>query len=69
MPSPIANITHHRRMLETALSKPGVSPETLLSMSRQLDRLINHSMRVRSGRFACASLYARRQRRVNRVLP
>lgn len=46
MPSPIANITYHRRMLESALSKPGVSPETLLSMSQQLDRLINHSMRV-----------------------
>lgn len=69
MPSPIANITHQRRMLETALSKPGVSPETLLSMSQQLDRLINHSMRVRSGHFTCASLYAQRQRRINRVIP
>lgn len=69
MPSPIANITYHRRMLESALSKPGISPETLLSMSQQLDRLINHSMRVRSGHFACASLYAQRQRRINRGIP
>ena len=45
------------------------TPEELLAMSQQLDRLINHTMRVRSGHFACANLHALRPRRISRALP
>lgn len=68
MSSPLARITRHRRQLEAALLRPGSSPEELLAMSQQLDRLINHTMRVRDGSFSYTRMRARR-RRVNRVLP
>ena len=69
MHSPLSNITNHRRRLEAALLRPGSSPEELLAMSQQLDRLINHTMRVRSGHFACANLHALRPLRISRALP
>lgn len=68
MCSPFTNVTRHRRMLETALLRADMPACELLAMSQRLDRLINHTMRVRSGRFRRAPLRAVR-RRVRSALP
>ncbi|MDO5298711.1 MAG: aspartyl-phosphate phosphatase Spo0E family protein [Clostridia bacterium] len=61
--SPLDNVALCRRRLEAALLRPSATPEELLAMSQQLDRLINHMMRVRSGRFARALIRGVRRRR------
>lgn len=61
--SPLARVALRRRQLEAALLRTDAPPEELLAMSQQLDRLINHMMRVRSGSFTCAPLRGVRPKR------
>lgn len=63
--SPLNNVALCRRRLEAAVLRQGAVPEELLAMSQQLDRLINHMMHVRKGRFARAPIRGVRRRRSN----
>ena len=58
MCSPAHNLQRSRRRLENALLLPAIPPDELLILSRKLDRLVNHALRVRAGRFTRLPLRA-----------
>lgn len=61
--TPAHRVRRHRAALEEALLAAPHDAAQTLALSRTLDRLINHALRVRRGRFGRLPLRAARPRR------